>query len=129
MWRRRLDPGTISHASQERFVDQITLVKVSGEYYELFEWHLDLFAAMQSQEVDASFEWKDPTIQQVLWRDSLATKVVDHERAAVGFNLEWRLVKLGCLRPGWIRVVEGQFAADDDQRTLNLDPASIVFDC
>jgi hypothetical protein len=33
--------------------------------------------------VDSSLHWHDPAVQELLWLDQLAAKVVDHQNAAV----------------------------------------------
>jgi hypothetical protein len=75
--RGRFDTGPVTHTPEKRFVYQIALIEVSREYYELLKWNLDLFAAMQSEKVDASFQRQDPAIQKILGRYSLAAEVVD----------------------------------------------------
>jgi len=93
--RRWLDTGPVTHTSQERLVDQIAFIEVRGEYYELFERDLDLFTAVEGKKVYSPFQGKDPAIQEILRCDSLPAEVVDYERAAIGFHLEWGFVEFG----------------------------------
>lgn len=78
-----LDPRAITHASQERFVNQVSFIQVRGEDYELFERNLDLLTTVECQKIDAAFERQDPAIEQVLGRDALAAEVVDDQCATV----------------------------------------------
>ena len=58
--------------------------------------------------------------------DALAAEVVNDERAAVRLQLERRFVKSRGLAPLQVRVVEREFAADDDERALYQNPAAVV---
>src|ERR1044072_3178518 len=81
--RWRLDARAVTHASQKRLVSEIFLLEVRRKNYELFKRNFDLFSSMQREIVHTSFEWHDPAIQQILRRNSLTTKVVDNECAAI----------------------------------------------
>src|SRR6185503_15156106 len=82
-WSWRLDARAISHASQERLVSEILFIKVRREHDELLKRDFDLLSGVQREIIDASFQRHDPAVQKILWRDSLATKVVNNECAAI----------------------------------------------
>ena len=123
-----LDPRAITHASQERLVNEISLVEVRRENDELFERHFDLLTAVQRQEVNTSLERQNPAVQQVSRRYALPAEVVDDQCATIRLNLKRRFVELCGFGKREIRVVERQLATDDDQWSLNLDPTAIMFD-
>ena len=81
--RGRLDARAISHASQKCLVRKVFLLKVRRKHNELLKRNFNLLSCVQREIVDASFKRHDPTIQQILWRHSLASEVVDNQRAAV----------------------------------------------
>ena len=58
------------------------------------ERHLELLAGVQREVVDAALERHDPAVQQILRADALPAEVVDQEHAAVGLELNRRLVEL-----------------------------------
>ena len=86
--RWRLDARPVTHASQKRFVHQISFVKVRGEDDKLFERHFDLLAAVQRKKVDTPFERQDPAIQQIPRRDPLAAK--SSMTSVPPFDLTWK---------------------------------------
>src|ERR1041385_6864938 len=118
----------IAHASQKCFVNEVSLIEVRREDHELFERHFDLLAAVQRQEINASFARQNPAIQQVSRRHALPAEVVDDECATVRLDLKRRFVKSRRFGPGEIGVVERQLTTDDDQWSLYFDPTTIVFD-
>src|SRR5215207_10304804 len=115
-WRRRLDARAITHAAQECLVGQITLLQIRRKDDQLLEWNFDLLARIEREEIHAPLKRDDPAIQQVHRRAALATEVVYDERAAVGFHLEGSLIETGRIAPSEVCIIEGEFAADDDQR-------------
>jgi hypothetical protein len=103
------------------------LVEICREDYKLLKRDFDLFATVQAQKVDASFQRENPTIQEFLWLYSLATEVIDYQGATIGFHLKWGFVESSGFRPLKISVLEKQFASNHNHGSLDLDPAAIVF--
>ena len=93
--RRGLDSGAISHTTQKRLVCEVLLIEVGGEEYELLKWDFDLFSGVEREVINTTLERHDPTIQKILRGNALPAEVVDNQRAAIRFHLEWRLVELG----------------------------------
>jgi hypothetical protein len=58
--------------------------------------------------------------------DALAAEVVDDQSAAVRLHLERRFVKPNRATVDQIHRLDRHFAADDDNRPLDLDPAFVV---
>ena len=77
--------------------------------------------------VYTSLERQNPAIQQVLRRYALPAEVVDDQCATIRLHLKRRFVKSRRFGEGQVSVIECQLTTDDDQWSLNLDPAAIVF--
>ena len=101
-------------------------IEVGGEDQQLLKRHLDLFAGVQGQIIDAAFEGDDPAIEQIVGIDPLAAEVVDDQGAAVGFHLKRRFVEARGLTVDQVHGLNRHFAADDDDRPLDPDPALVV---
>ena len=86
----------------------------------------NLRPGVQRQEVDPALERHDPAVQQVARRNPLAAEVVDDEHAAVGLQLDRRLVELGDRVERQVQHLERQLAADHDHRPPDLLPPLIA---
>src|SRR5947209_3054829 len=123
--RRRLDADLVADAAEERLVDEVGRVEVRREDDEHVEWDLDLLAGVQREVVDTLLERDDPPVEEVLRRDALPAKVIDHEDAAVRLHLERRLVELRGLVVDEVERLERQLAARHDDGALRNDPAVV----
>src|SRR4030095_2994166 len=93
---------------------------------QLLERHFDLLTRVQREIVNTTFQRHDPTVKQILRRNTLSAEVVDHQRSTIGLHLERRFIKLS-VTPGKIGILQSQFAAHDNQRPLDEYPAMVVF--
>ena len=85
-------------------------------------------SGIDGQVVNATLKWNDPTIEEVLGSDAyLPAKVVNHKRAAIRLHLKRCLVELCRVTPRQISILKRQFTTNDDERSVNQHPASIVF--
>ena len=123
--RRILDVNLVRDPAQERFVGQRRRIEVRREDGQHVERHLKLLAGVQRQVVDAALERHDPAVQQVLRTHPLAAEVVDQEDAAVGLQLQRRLVELRQRVERQVEHVERELAADHHDRTADAHPAPI----
>ena len=124
--RRVVDGDLVGNTAQERFVGQRRGVEVGGKDDEDVERDLEFLAGVQREVIDAAFERHDPPIEQVLGPDTLAPEIVDQQDAAVGLELERRLVELRRRVERQIQHVERELAAGDDDGPADADPAAIA---
>ena len=123
--RRVADVDLVRNSPQERLVDQVARLKIRRKDDELVERHLDLPAAGQIEVIVAFLQRHDPAVQQRRGAHPLPAKIVDHQRAAVALQLQWRFGDAR-LRVGRdLQVVEDQLAADDDRGPADADPAMV----
>ncbi len=83
---------------------------------------------MQRQEVDAALERRDPPVQQRDGRAFLPAKVVDNQHAAIGGELQRRLVDMRGRAIREVKMRQLQLAADHDHRPAAPDPPLIFRD-
>ena len=76
--------------------------------------------------VDAAFERADPAVEQRDGGHLLPAEVVDDERAAVGLELQRRLVDLRVVVVHQLQAVPRQLAARPDDRAAHAHPAAIM---
>ena len=115
----------VRYAPQERLVHQVPRVEVGGEDNQLLERHLDLLAGGERQEVVTFFQRDDPAIEQLQVIDALTAEVINQERAAIALELQRRFADVAPRVVADLQAVQGKFAADDDRRSANLDPAIV----
>ena len=60
-----------------------------------------------------------------MWRNLLPPEVVDGEQAAVRLHVRWRLVIAESGVVGEVQVFVAQFAADEDERAADTQPAAV----
>ena len=113
------------NSPQKRFVDQILRLQVRREDDQLIEGNLDLLAVGQIQKVETFFQRHDPAVQQFVGAHPLPAEVVDHQRAAIALQLHRRFADAGRSVARHFQVVHRQFAADDDRRPADADPALV----
>src|SRR5262245_49850585 len=126
LFGRRFDVNAVAHPSQEGFVNQAARFDVGREDDELFERHDDLFSGVQSQKVDPAFERDDPSVEQVFGVDPLSAEIIDHQSAAIGLDLERRLVIARRAVVNQVGALQSHLAADQDQRSHDAQPAPVI---
>src|SRR5262249_11187154 len=77
------------------------------------------------QIVVAVFQRHDPAIEQVTGADQLSAEIVNEEDAAVGFQMQRRLIEVGIDAVAQIEHAEIQFTTGDDDRPADTHPARI----
>src|SRR5205823_4257298 len=80
---------------------------------------------LQGQIVNAFFQGHNPAIEQSLWADLLAAKVVNEKETAVGLQLERGLIEACVFVEYQIEGGHSQLAAHNHNRAMHLHPASI----
>ena len=116
----------VGNAAQERFVGQRRGIEVGGKHRQHVERHLELLAGVQRQEVHAALERHDPAVEELVGPDALTAEVVHQEHAAVGAQLQRRLVEPRQRVEGEVELIERQLAAHHDDRTPDAHPAAVA---
>lgn len=127
--RRIGDFDFVGNASEEGFVDEIPRFAVGGEDDHLVEGKFHLTAGWEIEEVVSFFEGNDPAIEELIDGHLLSAEVIDDESAAVAFDLQWRFADSGCGVDLDFELIHGEFAAGDDGRAADEDPAAVDFGC
>ena len=100
-------------------------VQVGGDDEHVAQRQLDLLTRAQREIVDMVLHGRDEAIEELLGRHAFAAEVIDEEHAAVGLEMRRRLVIALRGDVDQVEQIERQFAADDDQRPADANPAVI----
>ena len=124
--RRVVDRNLVGNAAQERLVGQRRGIEVGREHRQHVERHLELLAGVQGQDSRPRLERHDPPVEQIVGPDALAAEVVHQEHAAVGPQLQRRLVEPRDRVEGQVELIERELAADHDDGPPDAHPAAIA---
>src|SRR5262249_44100216 len=80
------------------------------------------------EEIVMFFEWNDQPIQDFSAANPLPAEVVDHERAAVRFQLHRRFGNSSRGVETCFEVFEREFAAHDDRGPADEDPTTVILE-
>ena len=119
----RAEEHSISHAAQQGWRHHDIGIKVGRDHQHLPERYFQLLAGSQGQVIYFVFQGNDPSIQKLVRFHGLTPAIIQQERAAVGLQVQRRLM---VTEPGIIteiQVFESEFAADHNERAFDAHPA------
>jgi hypothetical protein len=121
------DGRLVLDPTEECFFHEGLRIQIGGKDQEGVEGDGELRPGLERQEVDATLQRHDPSVQQLFGTHPLTTEVVDDEEAPVRLHLEGCPVGEGLPIHLEIQLVQGQLTAHHHRRTPHLREPGVEF--
>ncbi len=115
----------VGNPAQECLVTEFRWLQVGRKDQQLFERQRNLATRRQVQKVISGFHRHDPAVEQLACRNLLSAKVIDDQATAIAFHMDWGFENSGHRTERCLKMLQFQFASDNNRRALDADPAII----